>query len=378
MFNNCTLRVGGKIYGGWKEIEIQRGIEQVTGRFTLSVTERWSGQAEPRPILPGQSCQVYLGDAPVLTGWIGRVVPGRDDKNSWLTIEGRDKTHDLCDCSAIHKSGQWKNSSLAKIAADLLAPFKIETLIGETAKTAANKKIASFNIEEGETVFACLERAARLQALMLWTNGLGQLVISLPDAIRADVTLREGVNLKYMQGEFSHDERFSKYIIKGHTKHDDDEAPHQSKGEATDAVISRYRPLIVLAEDHAGGPTAKQRAQWEAAVRAGRGNRATVKVQGWCLHGDTGKVWQPGMRVAVESPTLRVKGDLLIVACTWKLSAMEGTITEMELADPRAMDQLSGVRSTKLTAAVKGKNGLAVDSRGDHKKSGKSDDWSML
>lgn len=376
--SDCTLRVGGKIYGGWKDIEIQRGIEQVTGKFTLSVTERWSGQAEPRPITNGQACQVFLGDSPVLTGWVGRVVPGRDDKNSWLTVEGRDKTHDLADCSAIHKSGQWKNSTLARIAADLLKPYDITVFIRQPAMAAANRKIPSFNIEEGETVFACLERAARLQAVMLWTDGLGQLVIGLPDSARAEMPLREGVNLKYMQGEFSWDERFSLYVVKGHTKHDDDEAPHQSRGEATDSAVNRYRPLIVLAEDHAGSPTAKQRAQWEAAVRAGRGNRATVKVQGWCWHGDHGPLWQPGMRVPVESTTLRVKGDLLIVGCTWKKNATEGTTTEMELADPRAMDQLTGVRGTKLSTAVKGKNGLAVETRGDRKKTDDASDWSLL
>lgn len=40
MANECTLWVNGMIYGGWTAIRINRGIEQLTGSFTLSVTEK--------------------------------------------------------------------------------------------------------------------------------------------------------------------------------------------------------------------------------------------------------------------------------------------------------------------------------------------------
>ena len=49
MANECTLWVNGMIYGGWTAIRINRGIEQLAGSFTLSVTEKWPGQAESRP-----------------------------------------------------------------------------------------------------------------------------------------------------------------------------------------------------------------------------------------------------------------------------------------------------------------------------------------
>lgn len=55
MANECTLWVNGMIYGGWTAIRINRGIEQLAGSFTLSVTEKWPGQAEARPIKKGDS-----------------------------------------------------------------------------------------------------------------------------------------------------------------------------------------------------------------------------------------------------------------------------------------------------------------------------------
>lgn len=380
----CELLVGGKRYGGWKDIEIQRGMEQLSGRYTLSVTDRWPGQYEPRPILPGMASQVLLDGEAVLTGYSDDTQPGYDDKNTWLTISGRDKTEDLVDCSAIHKTGQWKGKSLDSIAADLLKPFGIGLVIDPRAKAACSKKISSFNIEEGETVFACLERAARLQAVLMWTDGLGNVVLGYPGETRAEVALVEGKNIKYAQGSFSHAERFSHYIVKSHSRDDDDddsESPsktYQTKAEAADSVITRYRPLIVIAEDHAHQATAKERAQWEASVRAGRGNRATIKVQGWRQDGDTGPLWAPNIRVPVKSPRLRVDCDLLIVHVTYRENGQDGTIAELEVADPRSMDKISGVRSTALRSTAKGKNGMAIDSRSDRQKNSDKNDWSTL
>ena len=52
------LTVGGRQYGGWKSVDIRRGIEQIAGSFELSVTERWAGQDQMRPIRQGDDNQL--------------------------------------------------------------------------------------------------------------------------------------------------------------------------------------------------------------------------------------------------------------------------------------------------------------------------------
>ncbi|MTD32416.1 phage baseplate assembly protein [Paludibacterium denitrificans] len=279
----CELRVGGMIYGGWTDIEIQRGLEQVSGQFTLQVTDRWPEQTEPRPIMPGQSAVVTIDNEPVVTGWVDDTKPGYDEKNTWFNVTGRDKTCDLIDCSAMFKTGQWKKSSLLRIATDLLSSYSIAVVVGDRAKGPAYEIIDSFNIEEGETVFDCLERAARLKAVMLWTDGMGRLVIDLPGSTKATTALIEGQNIKRIDGNFSWHERYSEYIVKGQAR---GHAQHNAKGTSTDSVVTRHRPLIIPAEDQVHGPSAQQRADWECTVRKGRGNRATIRVQSWRQGGD--------------------------------------------------------------------------------------------
>ncbi|WP_024303330.1 phage baseplate assembly protein [Pseudogulbenkiania sp. MAI-1] len=376
MADVCELKVGGQIYGGWTDIEIQRGLEQVSGQFSLQVTERWPGQPEPRPIRPGQAGVVSIDGEPVLTGWVDEARPGYDATNTWFNVEGRDKTGDLIDCSAIFRSGQWKGASLKRIALDLLAAYRIDVVVGPHAEKRANEAIASFRLEEGETVFDCLERAARLKAVMLWTDGRGRLVIDLPGQQRAVTALVEGENILRADLTLSWHERYSQYIVKGQAR-----GQHNAKGTASDTVVTRHRPLIILAEDQTNGPTAQQRAEWERTVRQGRANRATIRVQSWRQGGDAGPLWAPGLRVPVTSPRLRVDAEMLIAGVTYLKNAQDGTVCDLEIADPRAFDLLSGIRTAALKSPRTGDKGLATGSdkkQGKKKSDKKADDWSDL
>lgn len=348
MANACELRAAGRIYGGWKDIEIQRGLEQLAGTFSLQVTERWPGQPAPRPIRCGEPVTVTIDGEPVVTGYVEGARPGFDAKNTWYGVSGRDRTGDLIDCSAVFKSGQWKGASLARIAVDLVAPFGIAVVVGERARSRADKAIGSFRLEEGETVFDALDRAARLAAVMVWTDGLGRVVIDLPGARRAETALVEGDNILRVDAELSWAERFSDYIVKGQAR-----GKHDSRGTARDPVVPRYRPLVILAEDEADGVTAQQRADWERTVRQGRANRATIRVQSWRQGGDAGALWAPGLRVPVTSPTLRLDAEMLIASVTYLKNEQDGTVCELEIADPRAFDLLTGARGAALGASSK-------------------------
>lgn len=362
------LKVGGQIYGGWTSLNIQRGIEQLAGSFSLTLTEHWPEQVDARPVKPGQPCVVLIDGEPVVTGYIDDVAPTFSATEHGLTVSGRDVTADLIDCAAIYASGQWKNASLARIARDLCGPFKIPVVIDAKAQALADKPFPSWNIEEGEKVFECLQRAALLRTVLLTTSGDGKLLITRPGFDKAGTALREGENVLSGEGKFSWAERFSEYRVKGHSR-----GEVASKGVAKDTIVGRYRPTIVLAEDQAGQATAAERAEWEKTVRIGRSNRATITVQGW-RQGEGQPLWKPNLRVAVVSPTFRVDGELLIASLTYTLDE-SGSLTALEVVDPRAFDLLAGVKTTKLGKAIRGKDGAAIDSKKPKKEKNTDDDW---
>lgn len=361
----AELKVNGTFYGGWKSLRVTRSIEQVAGTFDLGVTDGWSVEPTASPIRPGQTCELLLDGAPVITGYVDDVEPGFDPDSHDIRVAGRDKTGDLVDCAAVLKGGQWASAKLERIANDLCAPFGI-AVRGEvdTGKAIAHK------IEPGETAFECLERAARMKAVLLVSNAAGDLVITRAGKTLLPVELVQGKNLLAGRAKFSWRERFSTYTVKGQeVGRDEYHGIDAAQPAATfaDSVVSRYRPKVVLAETHGTGATFRDRAEWEANVRAGRGNRGTVTVQGW--RREDGPLWMPNALVRVRSPLLRIDADVLIVGCTWILDE-RGTRTELSIARPEAFQLVAGVGASRLARKLNDK------AQAEKKKKG--DDWSML
>lgn len=343
--SKAELYVGTSIYGGWQRVSVTRSIEQIANGFELEVTERWPGQSASRPIRPGERCTLQIGSQTVITGYVDDTAPAYDKQAHSLSVRGRDATGYLVDCSAIHKTGQWANATLDRIAADLCAPFGIKVKV----ETDVGKPFSSYNIEESETAFECIERAARQKAVLLISDGDGNLVITRAGNKRAPTALVEGENILHASGNFSWKDRYSVITVKGQERADDFFYGDHAAGPSAsirDEAITNHRPLIVLAEAHGAGATLRDRATWERNVRMGRGNRATITVQGW--QDGEGKLWQPNTLVSVTSPMLYLKNaEMLIVGCLHTLDS-GGSRTALSIVQPEAFDLIGGVGTSKL------------------------------
>lgn len=342
---STILKVAGKTFLGWQSVRIQRGIEQLAGIFELTVTDRWNTDSQQVyfELKPGQECQVLVDDQVLITGYIDSVSRRYDKQSHEISVSGRDKTADLVDCSAVYKTGAWQNKTLDQIAADVLQPFGI----GLTVAADVGSPLPVLSIQEGESVYELLERAARMKALLLIADGQGNLVLTRAGTTQAVADCVEGQNILQAEGSFDWKDRFSAYIIKGQQHGSDTqygEQVAQQQASVQDATINRYRPLIVTAEDQDGVATLAQRAEWERNVRVGRGTRATITVQGW---GVDGKLWQPNTLTKLTSPLLGADFPLLIVSTNFTLDNA-GTLTELELALPQAFDLIAQTKQTRL------------------------------
>lgn len=352
--NEITLLVDGQAYGGWERVEIQRSIEQMAGAFVLQVTTKWDGQTEPYQLREGLPCSVLIGGEPVITGYIDDYSPQCDPESSTINIHGRDKTCDLVDCSAIHKSGQWHNVGLVRIVEDICKPFGIAVVVDDAVELG--DKFKSFALEEGETAFCAIDRACRMRAVLCTSTPLGEVLLTRASDEDVGVQLIEGVNMKVFGARHSWRERYSLVTIKGQGKGDDDEsgeAVAHAKAEAKDEEINRYRPLVVVAEHGAGLKSLSDRAKWEVKVRMGRGKRGTCTVVGWRVgtDGQVGRMWQPNTLVYIDSPRLNLAADMLIVGCTYRISE-QGKVTELTFARREAFEVVEGVKRSRLAGKI--------------------------
>lgn len=326
-----TLTVNGAQYGGWKTARVERTLDTLSGAFTLSVSERWPDGT--RPIRPFDACLLRLDADTVVTGHVDKVAVSYDDTTHTVEVTGRDTAGDLVDASAINSPGQWSGQRMETIAAQLLAPFG-RTL---TTQVPTGEPFKKFAIQQGESVHEAISRMAKMRAVLVVSDGLGNLVITRAGTSRAATALVEGQNILRANGANDASERFSEYIVKAQGSGDDfagGKSTAQVKGRATDREVPRFRPLIVLAEGQANTAQAQERAEWERATRKAKGIQYTLTVAGW--RQGNGQLWPLNSLVWVDSPMLALKDTMLITGVSYQLDDTAGSLTEITVTPPDA------------------------------------------
>jgi len=351
------LKVDGQLFGGWMRMSVQRSIEQIAGGFVLEVTHKWPGLGMPVGLREGLPCQVLLDDEVLITGFIDTYEPETTATTSYIRIEGRDRTGDLVDCSAIHKTGQWRGARLETIVRDIAAPFGI----GVSVATGLDQGdvFKSFVLEDSEKAFDAIERACRLRAVLCTSTPAGDILLTTAGTQQAGAALIEGENVTRMRASHSWKERHSQVTIKAQAPGDDDEygaAVAHMKASATDPQIDRYRPLIVMADHSTSNAALKDRATWETKVRMGRGKRGTCTVVGWRTgrEGKDGPLWTPNTIAPIRSERQNLDLPMLIVSCSYNLSE-QGAFTEITFARPKAFELVEGIGRSKLSKRINDK-----------------------
>lgn len=326
-----SLKVGGVEWTGWKSCQVARGVENLAGTFALGLASRTAEGSMVLPIAPGMDCVLSSNGDPICTGWVDSVQRQLTSSDHSIQVDGRDKTCDLVDCSAVHSPGAWKGMSLSALIRELCAPFGIEVAL-EGDEGAAFK---DFKINPGETVAAAMQRLLKQRELLAVPDGRGGLRLANIGGETHTGTLREGLGV--LESGFSSKaaERFSDYIVDGQKKGTDDSFGEACsvRGEVKDPEITRYRPMLIRSGQQGEAAYMRQRAQWEMTTRKAKGTEVKVKVQGWRDEGGT--LWTPGWLVSVDLPTLEISQDLLIADVTLTKS-MDGTTADLTLKDPDA------------------------------------------
>lgn len=332
------LQVNGQNFAGWQRGAVTLGMEQIAGAFDLTVSDRFPGRLDAWRIAEGDECRLLWGRTPVITGYVDDVNVDYDRESHVIQVAGRDRTGDLVDCAALHKGGAWRKAKLTRIASDLCEPFGIKVVV----ETEVGRAFERFSIWHGETVFDCLERAARMRGVLLISDGQGNLVLTRAGKERVTTPLVKGVNIERGSGRFSMRDRYSDYIVKGQVPGnalnlDHPEQHLEVKATEKDAGVKRYRPHLLIAEPGDGG-TYKDRALWERNVRAGRASRVTYTVTGW---EHAAGLWLPNRLVPVRDDFAGLDGDSIIVQVRLLLDEDGGTRSELDLCRKEAFDLIN-------------------------------------
>jgi len=332
----CTLTVNGTAYGGWKSINIGRSIQQVAGTFSLAVSDRFPLQQISWPIREGDECTVEADGEVVITGNVDKRSPEFDAKAHTLSVEGRDKTGDLVDCSVFLPTWELVGLKADAIVKKLCTPLGVKVSIGAGVTIPAAR--AKFALNPGEKAFDAIDRICRLSGLLPISDGRGGLILSQTGVTRCATALVQGQNILSARGTYDATGRYARYVVRGsNTGSDDDfgESVAAVSAEAKDDGARAVRILYIRPEGTVTLAQAKERAQWEAATRAARSGVVSVTVQGW-RQSAGGALWPINALVHLESSFVGIDADMIISDATFGLDDSGGTVTTMNLVRPDA------------------------------------------
>lgn len=328
----ATFYVNNKVFEGFKNIKIARNLTSLTGTFQITLTDKWEVEQDDFELKPGDRIHCHLGKAALFEGYIDRLNISFTSSSRNITIQGRDKTQDIVDCS-ITSASEFNDINFTNLAKELLKGFNIKVL----PKVSVGSNFLKFSIRQGETIFEALDRAAKERQLILLSSTHGNLVIEKRGRTLASTELIEGVNVLAAGVSFDNTQRFSEYIVKGQstgligTPSD----ATKNKGTATDTGVTRKRPTILIAENAVDNDGAQKRAEFEATFRAAKAMQVNVTVVGWKQK--DGSIWQVNQLIQVDIRSLGIKQQLLVNRVKFDQSE-NGRRAELELIRPDAFE----------------------------------------
>ncbi|MTI13368.1 phage baseplate assembly protein [Sansalvadorimonas verongulae] len=331
--NDIRLTVDGSIWRGWQSVTVQTGIEFLAGAFALDAGNKW---AEDGPIGFDQPCALHLGETPLITGYVGKKTATFGNQTRDRSLMGWDRASDLSDCAV--ESASYRNQSLMGVLNTLCEPFGLTAVTDQD--DIKQERLRRFDFLPGETGSEAIDRLSRQCAVLIFSNGLGQLQVVRGQPQNTHGTaLEEGINIESAQLIEDRRLRFSHYSTLSQLAGFADEVTPLDRctvsGDATDSGITRHRACVVLSESSLDRQQAVRRSQWQRAVCDSRSWRLSVRVKGWA--GRNGELWKPWLKVPVKSPWLAIDETLLVAGCTYQ-AGKKGFFTTLELCKADAFD----------------------------------------
>jgi len=334
-----SLEVGGKRFTSWTSVTITRSIEQASASFQLEAFEGSSAKSPVivRPQSPAKLTLSTDGGAPVtiIDGYVDDVTVSAGKDSTAVSIVGRSKTADLIDCMDPDGPHRWTDTTVLGIAQSLAASYGVDVV----AEVDTGRPLPRFALQQGETLFAAIERAARLRSLLVTDDAQGRLVLTRASTQTMSGGLRDGVNMLNSSCAYKGSERFGAVVCRGQRATDANTTASDAatvQASAADASVQRRRVLVIRPEGRTDPAACLERAAWEMLTRYGRSIRVTVTVPGWT--NAAGELWTVNRLQHVRIDRALLNATLLIVSVTLSRST-EGTTTTLELQPAEAFAQ---------------------------------------
>lgn len=337
MSEGVELQLDGKAHTTWSSLAVGWSMEHAASSFEVGVEHPLDETLQTPEPANQKHARLLLDGEPVVDGYVFRDSRGFDAEEFRLSLAGASRAFDLVDSDPVDQSETFRKQGLRAITEKLVDGFgDFGKSIDVRFEDSEGDKFAKFAVEEGDTVFSTIERAARQRGLLVMSAADGALMFTRVATSFPQESLTVGVNVVSGTAERDDREVFSDYYFYGQTSANDHHHGRSAchlKGQVVDPRMRRYRPKVGL-EGQSLRESPEQRAVWESNTRYGRSQRFVYEVEGWKTSG--GNLWAPNTLVFVQDPLNHVIGVQLIASVRFSLNSQDGKMTELTVCPPEA------------------------------------------
>lgn len=336
--DHVQLLIGGQVHADWQRYQVDSDL--LTAADAWSATLGKPGGGIPASVAEGALFELRIGDEPVMSGRIDEISDSVAQGQTTLDIAGRDLAGILLDCSVAPFTA--RQAGLDEIIAKVVRPLGISKIRIDASKPERREKIA---VEPGDTAWAMLAAAAEANGLWPWMEPDGTLVIGGPDyttPVQAHLTMRresaQNNNLLRLTRRRAINGRYSEITVLGQTHGTETaQGQHRIKGRAQDPGVPYHRPRIVTDAEVDNRAIANARASKLLADSRLDALTLTADVRGHRIDAPGlpghGKLWTPGMRIALKSEPHNLDGTYFLMARTFTGGRGQPTLTELTLKE---------------------------------------------
>jgi len=338
--NNVTVEVDGTRFTGWKRVTVTKSLDNMCGTFSFTAS---AVVGKPFPIQQRTQCKIIINDVSVINGWVEKISVQLESDEHEVTISGRDRTNDVIDSQLSQKIEFNPPITLTQLVEKVLSELHLDDIkVIDNHNLKTFKDIAAESV--GITAFDFIEKYAKKAAVMLTTDGFGNIVFqrSTLDLLNTVLSTKRDARGQILNSSVVYDDtkRFNFYNVSSSKSaaslhvFDKESSPKQMAhvtGSATDSEIRNSRIYYFQSDDTQEDTQTADRAKWEANFRKSNARVYTCTVQGFTPTDDQDKIWQPNYLVHVIDEFADVNAQLLIVEVTYTQSLDEGSKATLKL-----------------------------------------------
>lgn len=323
-----TVSVGGMNYTAFKIAQVRAAFNEAARSFRLEVAAELGASATNAIFKVGTKLTIMSNGDLLLTGFVDQKQPRIEATNAMIAVSGRSNSADLVDSSAKHETGQFEDKDPLEIGNE------VSQGIGAKFTTDQQlEKVEQYQVNPGESCFRLVEKMARQQGMTICGEADGNAKITKAGSKRHAGGLIEGRNILTGTADHNGSNRHSEYTVRGQRPFGHGVDNLEIEAIARDKGVDRHRPIIIIQDEDTTKERTKKRAKNRKDRAAGHALKATIDTQGF--RDESGKLWEPGYLVWVESPFLDIAQDMLIESVSY-MQSEQGSIATIGLTDPRS------------------------------------------